>query len=55
MLQANASDMKYATLLCNGGDKKFKKTSLRKKLTAMTEEHLEAMFTHLVRAQFKSL
>ena len=54
-LQANAGDMIYATLLRNGSDKPFKKTSLRKKLSAMTDDQLEAMFMELLRLQFKSL
>jgi hypothetical protein len=46
--QANASDMKYASLLCTGREKQFKKTSLRKKLSAVTDEQLEAIFMFLL-------
>ena len=46
-LQANPSEMKYGVLLCSGAEKKFKKTTLKKKLFAMTEEQIESIFLEL--------
>lgn len=39
--------MKYGVLLCSGAEKKFKKTTLKKKLFAMTEEQIESIFLEL--------
>jgi hypothetical protein len=47
--------MKYAALLCTGMEKPFKKKSLRRKLSAMTDEQLEAMFMTLLQVEFKSI
>jgi hypothetical protein len=46
-LQANPSEMKYGVLLCSGAEKKFKKPTLKKKLSAMTEEQIESIFLEL--------
>ncbi len=42
VLQANPSIMKYGILLCSG--KKFKKTSLKKKLSTMTDAQIQSIF-----------
>ncbi len=45
VLQANPSLMKYGILLCTG--KKFKKTSLKKKLSTMTDAQIQSIFLML--------
>jgi hypothetical protein len=39
--------MKYAVLLCSGTEKQFKKKTLKKKLSAMTEEQLASIVIFL--------
>jgi hypothetical protein len=45
VMQANPSLMKYGILLCTG--KKLKKTSLKKKLSTMTDAQIQSIFLML--------
>ena len=47
VLQADPSLMKYGIFLCSGADKKFKKTTLKKKLSTMTDEQIQSIFLQL--------
>jgi hypothetical protein len=47
VLQDDPSLMKYGILLCSGADKKFKKTTLKKKLSTMTDAQIQSIFLQL--------
>ena len=47
--------MKYATLFFTGIENPFKKKSLRKKLSAVTDEQLQAIFMTLLQVEFTSI